>query len=274
MSASSSTAPSQSFVQCKKCRKTLFTAEFEAALHVCTYCGHHHRLSWKERVEATFDPGSWEELDTEIYSGDPLEFPDYPMKYAGSQKKTGMRDSLVSGTAKLDGNKVSTAINDFHFMGGSMGSVNGEKITRALERGADEKIPVIIFCASGGARMQEGLLSLMQMAKTTAAVEKCREAGVPFISVFTDPTMAGVLASYASIADIIISEPKALIGFAGARVSAQAGVSKVPNDFQHAEFVLRSGMLDKIVERREMRPTLSTLVRLLGGNLEGVKNGS
>ena len=179
--------------------------------------------------------------------------------------KTGMNDSIVTGLAKLDDMSVSTAIADFSFMGGSMGSVAGEKITRTLERAAENRIPAIIFCASGGARMQEGLLSLMQMAKTTAAVAKCREAGAPYIAVFTDPTMAGVLASYASVADVILAEPKALVGFAGARVSAQAQVNKVPDDFQKAEFAFRSGMIDKIVERRAMRSTLSALVRTLGG---------
>jgi acetyl-CoA carboxylase carboxyl transferase subunit beta len=171
----------------------------------------------------------------------------------------------VTGYAALDGKRVSVAVADFSFMGGSMGSVAGEKITRTLERAAKEGIPAIIFCASGGARMQEGLLSLMQMAKTTAAVGKCNQAGVPYIAVFSDPTMAGVLASYASVADVILAEPKAQVGFAGARVSAQAQVSKVPDDFQKAEFVMRSGMLDKVVERRAMRSTLSSLVRLIGG---------
>ena len=171
--------------------------------------------------------------------------------------------------AKLDGMPVSVAIADFSFMGGSMGSVAGEKITRTLERGVEEKAPAIVFCASGGARMQEGLLSLMQMAKTTAAVQRCNETGTPYIAVFTDPTMAGVLASYASVADVILAEPKALVGFAGARVSKQAGVSRVPDDFQTAEFAHRSGMIDRIVPRREMRGTLINLVRILGGNLHG-----
>lgn len=256
-----------SFVQCQKCRKTLFLAEFEANHKVCTYCGHHHRLTWRERIAITFDEGTFQELDTELLSGDPLNFPDYKPKFDQAVAKNAMADSVVSGEATIEEMQVVTAVADFHFMGGSMGSVAGEKITRTLERGADTGRPAIIFCASGGARMQEGLLSLMQMAKTTAAVERCREAGVPYIAVFTDPTMAGVLASYASVADVIIAEPKALIGFAGARVSKQAQVVKAPDDFQTAEFVLRAGMLDKIVERRDLRPTLATLVRLFGAHL-------
>jgi acetyl-CoA carboxylase carboxyl transferase subunit beta len=259
---------SQHFVQCAKCRKTIFGIEFEANLRVCPYCRHHHRLTWTQRAEITFDEGAFEELDQDLKGCDPLEFPEYAVKRAASSERLGQADSVVSGSALLHGLRVSAAIADFHFMGGSMGSVAGEKIARTLRRGAEEGIPVIIFCASGGARMQEGLYSLMQMAKTTAAVEACRSAGVPYIAVFTDPTMAGVLASYASVADVILSEPGALVGFAGARVSKQAQVVKAPDDFQTAEFVLRSGMIDGIVERSEMRAVLARLARMLGAHLE------
>jgi acetyl-CoA carboxylase carboxyl transferase subunit beta len=252
------------FLQCSNCKKIIFSVDFEQNLHVCPYCGHHHRISAKQRLSITVDADSFVELDSELRSGDPLGFPDYPEKLAAAESKTGVHDAIVTGLASIESLPVSIAVSDFSFMGGSMGSVNGEKITRTLERAADKGIPAIIFCASGGARMQEGLLSLMQMAKTTAAVERCRDAGVPYIAVFTDPTMAGVLASYASVADVILSEPKALIGFAGARVSKQAGVSKVPDDFQTAEFVHSHGMLDRIVPRKEMRSTLATLVRILG----------
>jgi acetyl-CoA carboxylase carboxyl transferase subunit beta len=224
-------------------------------------------LGWRERIAWTFDEGSFEERDQRLESIDPLAFPEYADKYAQAVRKTGQRDSVVGGMASLNDQRVSVAVADFAFMGGSMGSVAGEKITRALERGVDERCSVIVFCASGGARMQEGMLSLMQMAKTTAAVERCRANGVPFIAVFTDPTMAGVLASYASVADVILAEPKALVGFAGARVSKQAGVSKVPADFQSAEFAQRSGMIDRIVPRREMRDTLTLLVGTLGASL-------
>jgi len=206
------------------------------------------------------------EADQELSSQNPLDFPEYAEKLAAAVEKQGANDSLTSGTAALDGMAVSVAVSDFHFMGGSMGSVNGEKITRTLERAAESGSPAIIFCASGGARMQEGLLSLMQMAKTTAAAQKCSKAGVPYIAVFSDPTMAGVLASYASVADVILAEPKALIGFAGLRVSKQAGVGKVPDDFQTAEFALNHGMIDRIVARKDMRTTLIQLTRMLGGS--------
>lgn len=263
-----------SFVQCQQCKKTLFAAEFETNLRVCGHCGHHHRLTHKQRIAATFDEGSFVEEDAELRSVDPLQFPEYKEKHAQSVAKTGMQDSVISGVAAIDGRKVSTAVADFHFMGGSMGSVAGEKITRTLERAVELKVPAIVFCASGGARMQEGLLSLMQMAKTTAAVARCQEHGVPFIAVFTDPTMAGVLASYASVADVIIAEPKALVGFAGARVSKQAQVVKAPDDFQMAEFAARAGMIDRIVERRELRATLSSLVQMFGAHLRvGAKIG-
>lgn len=253
------------FLHCAGCKKTLFAQEFEQNLKVCPNCGHHHRLTARDRIALTFDEGSFEELDHDLRSDNPLQFPDYAEKLAQAETKTGFFDSVVCGWATIGGRKVSVAIADFQFMGGSMGSVAGEKITRTLERAADAGVPAIVFCASGGARMQEGLLSLMQMAKTTAAVHRCNEQGVPYIAVFTDPTMAGVLASYASIADVILAEPKALVGFAGARVSKQAQVSRVPDDFQTAEFVFNHGMLDRIVPRRDMRTVLSVLVRTLGG---------
>lgn len=256
---------SEAFLQCAGCKKILFSVEFEQNLRVCPHCAHHHRLSARKRIEITFDPESFEEMDLHLRSEDPLGFPEYAEKREQAEQKTKVYDSVISGKATILDSPVSLAVADFSFMGGSMGSVAGEKITRTLERAADEKIPAVIFTASGGARMQEGLLSLMQMAKTTAAAQRCAEAGVPYICVFTDPTMAGVLASYASIADVIIAEPKALVGFAGARVSKQAGVSRVPDDFQSAEFVLSHGMIDKIVPRKEMRQTLGTLVRILGG---------
>ncbi|MBS1723845.1 MAG: acetyl-CoA carboxylase, carboxyltransferase subunit beta [Armatimonadetes bacterium] len=260
-------SPAGRFVQCQGCKKTLFATDFEANFKVCPYCSHHHRLNWSERIAYTFDEDSFQEMDADLVSSDPLAFPDYKPKHDAARSKTGMEDSVACGIARLIDMPVSVAVSDFHFMGGSMGSVAGEKVTRTLERGCDMRCPVIIFCASGGARMQEGLVSLMQMAKTTAAVERCRSHGIPYISVFTDPTMAGVLASYASVADVILAEPKALVGFAGARVSKQAQVVKAPDDFQQAEWVLRSGMLDRIVERRDMRSTLGELVRMLGAHL-------
>lgn len=261
--------PMDAFLQCAGCKKILFSVEFEQDLRVCRHCSHHHRMPAKKRIEITFDEDSFVEADAELRSGNPLQFPDYSDKLKQAEHKTGQFDSIVTGMAKLDGKPVSLAVADFAFMGGSMGSVAGEKIARTLERGVEKKAPVIIFCASGGARMQEGLLSLMQMAKTTAAAQRCAQEGIPYIAVFTDPTMAGVLASYASVADVILAEPKALVGFAGARVSKQAQVQKVPDDFQTAEFVHAHGMLDRVVHRRDMRSTLSLLVRMLGGALNG-----
>ncbi len=252
------------FLQCSSCKKTLFKREFEQAFSVCSHCGHHHRLSAHQRIEITFDPESFQETNQDLESVDSLHFPEYADKLTQAEAKTCVTDGVMTGTAKMDGREVAVAISDFRFMGGSMGSVAGEKITRTFELAAQTKTPAIVFCASGGARMQEGLTSLMQMAKTTAAVERCREAGIPYLAVFTDPTMAGVLASYASVADIILAEPKAQVGFAGARVSKQAQVVKAPDDFQTSEFCLAHGMIDKIVPRREMRQTLSTLVRILG----------
>jgi acetyl-CoA carboxylase carboxyl transferase subunit beta len=255
----------EAFLQCAGCKKILFSVEFEQQLRVCPHCGHHHRLSAEKRIELTFDEGSFQEMDADLRSVNTLQFPDYQDKLESAEAKTDAFDSIVCGVATLGGIMVSVAVADFGFMGGSMGSVAGEKVTRTLERGADRRLPVVIFCASGGARMQEGLLSLMQMAKTTAAVHRCNEAKVPYICVFTDPTMAGVLASYASVADVILAEPRALIGFAGARVSKQAQVQKVPDDFQTSEFLFSHGMLDRIVHRRDLRQTLIGLVRMLGG---------
>jgi acetyl-CoA carboxylase carboxyl transferase subunit beta len=256
------------FLQCSACKKIIFGVDFEQNLRVCPYCGHHHRLPARLRIDLTFDPGSFVETDRELHSLDALQFPEYGAKLQAAYDKSDAADSMISGSATLEGNPVSVAVSDFAFMGGSMGSVAGEKVTRTLERGVENRQPVIIFCASGGARMQEGLFSLMQMAKTTAACQRCSEAGLPYIAVFTDPTMAGVLASYASVADVILAEPRALVGFAGARVSKQAGVSKVPDDFQTAEWVYNHGMIDRIVPRKEMRATLVSLVSMLGG-----KNG-
>ena len=254
-----------SFLQCSNCKKTVFLPDFEQNLRVCPYCAFHHRVPARSRIAITFDTGSFQEMDSDLRALDPLTFPEYQEKLENSRQRSDASDSIISGIATLDGRKVAVAVSDFSFMGGSMGSVAGEKITRTLERGVEYGTPVIVFCASGGARMQEGLFSLMQMAKTTAAAEKASRNGIPYIAVFTDPTMAGVLASYASIADVILAEPKALVGFAGARVSKQAGVRRVPDEFQTAEWVLDQGMLDRIVQRKEMRSTLSTLVQTLGG---------
>lgn len=244
------------FLRCGKCHKPIYAKEFERNLRVCPRCEHHHRMSADERIAITFDEGSFQELDADLASANPLAFPDYAEKLERGLASTGRRDPVVRGVATLGGGRVSAAVSDFAFMGGSMGSVAGEKITRTLELARSERIPAVIFTATGGARMQEGLLSLMQMAKTAGACRRLSDAGVPFVCVFTDPTMAGVLASYASLADIILAEPGALVGFAGARVSAQAQVTRVPDNFQTSEFNLEHGMIDKVVPRGEMRDTL------------------
>lgn len=248
------------FLRCDHCRKVLLVKELDANDRVCPNCEHHFRISASERIAITFDAGSFEEIDADLQSADPLEFPDYSAKLASAEAKTGRHDSIVRGRANLLGHPVAVAVSDFAFMGGSMGSVAGEKITRTLELAADERMPAIIFTATGGARMQEGLYSLMQMAKTTAACEKLSKIA-PFICIFTDPTMAGVLASYASLADIILAEPGALVGFAGARVAAQASRGgKAPDNFQTAEYHWEHGMIDKVVRRKELRPTLIKLI--------------
>lgn len=255
------------FLQCGRCKKVLFRREFEQNLSVCPHCGYHHRISAARRIEITFDEGSFVPHDRELASVDALEFPQYAEKLAQAEAKTGLKDSNQCGMAKLFGRSVSVAVSDFAFMGGSMGSVAGELITRTFERGLRERVPVIVISSSGGARMQEGLLSLMQLPKTLSAVRKCREAGIPYISVVADPTMAGVWASYASVADVILAEPGAMVGFAGARVGKQAQVIRVPDDFQTSEFAYKHGFVDRVVERRLIRPTLSLLIRTLGAHL-------
>lgn len=260
----------EAFLRCEGCKKVLFAKEFVKNLRVCTQCGHHHRMPADERIACTFDEGSFQELDADMRSSDPLDFPEYKEKLARGAAATGMNDSIVRGLAMLGGKPVSAAVADFRFMGGSMGSVAGEKITRTIETALEKSIPAVIFTASGGARMQEGLISLMQMAKTSAACRRAYEEGIPFICVYTDPTMAGVLASYASLADVILAEPKALVGFAGARVAAQAsGGQKVPDNFQTSEFAHEHGMIDAIVQRKDIRPTLIKLVDLLMGGKRG-----
>lgn len=261
---------SGAFLQCSNCRKVLFAAEFEQNLRVCQHCGHHHRLSARDRIRITYDEGSFQELHANLRSENPLQFPEYEEKKASAEQKTGSFDSIICGVATLSGMPVATAVSDFAFMGGSMGSVAGEKIALTLELALQERMPAVIFTTSGGARMQEGMLSLMQMAKTTAAAGACRENGIPYIGVFTDPTMAGVLASYASLADVIIAEPKAMVGLAGGRVAKQAGGGKAPDDFQTTEYVFRNGFIDIVSPRKELKAILTNVVRALGAHLREV----
>ncbi len=251
------------FRRCEECGETLLAEEFTSNLEVCPKCGHHYHLSGEGWIDLLTDPGSFEEHDANLVSGDPLEFKDgkrYRDRIKASQKKTGVTDAFLAGSAAMEGRPVQIGTFLFRFMGGSMGSVVGEKITRMLERGAAQRQPVVLLSSSGGARMQEGLLSLMQMAKTVAALGRLREAGVPFISVLLDPTTGGVAASFALLGDVNIAEPRALIGFAGARVIEQTIREKLPEGFQRAEFLLEHGMIDIIADRQSMRATIARVL--------------
>jgi acetyl-CoA carboxylase carboxyl transferase subunit beta len=239
--------------------------------------GYHFPLPAPDRIESLLDEGTFEEYDQDLKSSDPLDFKgvaSYKDKLEQNRKKTKLEDAVVCGTGKIGGYDLSIAVMDFRFLGGSMGSVVGEKITRAIERGLDRKIPVVVVSASGGARMYEGILSLMQMAKTSAALGRLAEAGVPYISVLTNPTMAGVMASFATLGDVILAEPKALIGFAGRRVIKETTRADLPEGFQTSEFLLEHGLIDQIVERHDLRDRLISLVGHLGHTLIGKTKSS
>ncbi len=249
--------------KCARCGQILFTKDFEKNLKVCPHCGFHHKLSTRERIAYTVDDQSWQPMAEGLRSTNPLGFAEYPAKLAKGEQATGLHDGLQIGTASIGGVPVVLGVADFAFMGGSMGSVAGEKVVRAMEAGIAERRAVVLFTASGGARMQEGLLSLMQMAKTSAAAARLAQAGLPYIVVMTDPTMAGVLAAYASLGDIILAEPEATIGFAGARVVAQAVAQKPPAGYQTSEWQLAHGQIDQIVARKDLPHTLAALLALL-----------
>ena len=255
--------PDGLWLKCSRCSASLYQKELEKDLKVCRHCGHHFPLAARERIAITADEGSFVEHDTQLRPGDPLSFPEYRDKLAESERKTGLHDALVWGECLIGGYRVVLAAADFTFMGGSMGSVVGEKIARAMEYAMDQRLPTIIFCTSGGARMQEGILSLMQMAKTAAACSKLHGAGLPYIAVLADPTTAGTLASYASLGDVIIAEPGARLFFAGPRVIEQNLKIKIPPGLLSAEFHLEHGMVDLVVHRRDLQPTLVRLLRLL-----------
>jgi len=246
-------------VRCEECGEHLYKKELEDALQVCVHCDYHFRIGAYDRLEKLFDDGYCEELDAEVISTDPLKFVDskpYSKRIKQAQDATGLPEAIITARGKVGGHKVFAGAMDMLFIGGSMGSAVGEKVTRLIERAVKERGAVIIFSASGGARMQEGVLSLMQMAKISAALAALEERHLPFISVLTDPTTGGVTASFAMLGDLIIAEPKALIGFAGPRVIEQTIRQKLPKDFQRSEFLLDHGMLDAIVDRREMRDYL------------------
>jgi acetyl-CoA carboxylase carboxyl transferase subunit beta len=259
-------APSDAWTKCPTCDSQVFNKQLERNHRLCPTCGHHFRMSVGERIDLLLDPRSFEERDAGLEAVDRLGFHDdraYTDRLEASRIKTGLRDAVVWGIGTIDGQRVAIGIFDFRFMGGSMGSVVGEKLARCFETALAEQIPAIVISASGGARMQEGTLSLMQLAKTTAPLVRLDNAGVPFIAVLTDPTTGGVLASFASLGDVILAEPKALIGFAGARVASDTVGEEMPDGFQSAEFLLAHGFVDAVVARPELRATLSRLLRLL-----------
>ena len=250
--------------KCKNCNEIIYTKEIERNLNVCPKCDYHFRISARERIALVLDEGSFEEMDAHMQSVDFLDFKDskrYKDRIKAALKKSD-GDAVICGTGNIEGLPVAVAVFDFGFMGGSMGSVVGEKITRAIERGLDQRCPVIVFSSSGGARMQESILSLMQMAKTSAALAKLKAAGIPFISVLTDPTTGGVTASFAMLGDINMAEPRALIGFAGPRVIEQTIRQKLPDGFQRSEYLLEHGMVDMIVRRQEMKERLAQILRI------------
>jgi acetyl-CoA carboxylase carboxyl transferase alpha subunit/acetyl-CoA carboxylase carboxyl transferase beta subunit len=258
--------PADLWTKCPTCETMLFNKQLDKALRVCPTCGHHFRLSAAARLEQLLDPGSWAERDAGLQSVDRLGFVDqksYPDRIEAAQTATGMRDAAVWGTAAMGGTRLAICVMDFGFMGGSMGAVVGEKVTRAAEYALESRTPLIIVSASGGARMQEGTLALMQLAKTLAALERLRDAGVPYVSVLSDPTTGGVFASFASVGDVNVAEPNALIGFAGSRVSAGTIAQELPAGFQRAEFLFDHGFIDRVAARANLRDELVGLLRLL-----------
>ncbi len=251
------------FVKCPECESPLYKRELIESLNVCTHCAYHFRIGARERLDTIFDDGRYEKLDEEVTSGDPLGFVDskpYKDRIVAAKKTSGLPEAIVSGKGMVGGHLTYVGAMDMSFIGGSMGSAVGEKITRLIERALETNGAVVVFSASGGARMQEGTLSLMQMAKISAALARLHEEKLPFISILTDPTTGGVTASFAMLGDVIVAEPKALIGFAGPRVIEQTIRQKLPKGFQRSEFLLEHGMVDMVVDRREMRETIMRLL--------------
>lgn len=260
--------PEGLWTKCKSCGEIVYGKKMEELLWVCPNCDFHFRIASQKYINLLLDDGKIEEYDLDLLSKDPLKFKDskkYPDRIKAAQLKTGKKEGVISGIGSVDGAKVSFAIMNFEFIGGSMGSVVGEKIARAIERSIEKEIPLIIISCSGGARMQEGILSLMQMAKTSSLLGILAEKKIPYISILTNPTTAGVMASYASLGDIIIAEPKALLGFAGPRVIQQTIGQELPEGFQSTEFFLEKGFIDKIVNRRDLKTTVSRLLGYMWG---------
>lgn len=253
------------WVKCPGCNEIIYKKDIKKNQMRCPNCDNYFKMSGKQRIELLIDKDTFEEFDVDLFTKDPLKFPDYAEKIENTKIKTKLKEGVISGVGKMFGMEVSIAAMDFSFLGGSMGTVVGEKITRAIERGIERKIPVIVIATSGGARMHEGILSLMQMAKTSAALDRLRENGIPFISIPVDPTTGGVTASFAMLGDVIISEPKALIGFAGARVIEQTIKQKLPEGFQLSEFVQECGMVDIIAKREDLKKTVHRVLDNLFG---------
>jgi acetyl-CoA carboxylase carboxyl transferase subunit beta len=257
----------QLWIKCNSCNEIIYRKVIERNFQVCPKCNYHFQIPARRRIECVVDPDTFIEHDADLTSADPLEFKDlkrYPHRIKQSQEETGQKDAILCGEAKIEGQSVMIGIFEFNFMGGSLGAVVGEKITRLIERAIEKRIGVVIFCASGGARMQEGIFSLMQMAKTSAALAKLTEAGIPYISVLTDPTTGGVSASIGMLGDVIIAEPKAMIGFAGPRVIKETIKAELPEGFQRAEYLLEHGIVDLIIERKDLRHMLASLLAMLG----------
>ena len=265
--------PEGLWTKCDGCGEALFQSVLEEHLWTCPKCDHHFRVPARTYLDVLVDPDSFEERDPNLEAGDPLEFRDakmrYPERLKAAQRDTGMTDAALSGVATVGGKPVSLTLMDFFFMGGSMGSVVGEKVARSIERAIDERRALIVVSATGGARMQEGILSLMQKAKTSALLARLREHRLPFVSILTDPSTAGVLASYASLGDVIIAEPRALVGFAGARVIRQTIGQDLPPGFQRAEFVLDKGFIDRIVHRKNMHEDVSRVLEFFWRSTRG-----
>jgi len=258
--------PEGLWIKCNSCKEIVYRKEIEKNLKVCPKCNYHFRISAQERLKLLVDEGSFTEFDSGLLSGDPLDFKDsisYRDRIKENQKRSNIKEAVISGDAFIKGYPVCLVVMDFSFMGGSMGSVVGEKVSRTAERALEKKQPLVTVSSSGGARMQEGIFSLMQMAKVSAAIGKLQDNGILYISVISDPTFGGVTASFVMLGDIIIAEPKSLIGFAGPRVIEQTIKQPLPEDFQRAEFVLEHGTIDIVVERKSLRDTLAKLFELL-----------
>ena len=265
--------PDELWVKCPVCKTPVLSSDLAENNKVCPKCGYHFRIGARQRIEMTADEGSFVEFDADMTSTNIIDFPDYTRKLKNAKLNSGENESVITGLARIGGCETVLAVMNSQFMMGTMGTVTGEKITRAFEYATEKSLPVVVFTVSGGARMQEGILSLMQMAKTSGAVKRHSDAGLLYITVLTDPTCGGVTASFAMEGDIIISEPKALIAFAGPRVIEQTIRQKLPKDFQTAEFVLEKGFIDAVVPRGEMRKVLTKLLRLHGSEVKTEEAG-